>query len=94
MRMGWNSAFEEAATERSPKRNSEVDTLTVTSTVRGRQERSTGHSQRSRTAPLAMANLPASVSGVAVVPNPWNVTGAEARAAASAAVAASTRPRR
>ena len=58
----------------------------TTRTVRRRHIGSIGHAQVTSVAPLAAANRPASSVGEPAAPNPAKVTGAAARAAASAAV--------
>lgn len=89
-RIGSKVARAVACTVTLPIPSTDTARVTVTSTVRGFHDASTGHMHRTRSAPLSRANRAASPAGVPVAPKGRNVTGAEASAAASAAFAAAT----
>jgi hypothetical protein len=91
-RIGSNVARAVARTVTFPIPSTGIDRATVTSTVRGFHEASTGHAHRTRRAPLSAANLAASSVGDPFAPKGRNVTGAAASAAASAALAAAVYP--
>lgn len=73
---------------RSPITGNDMVRATRTLTVRGSQPLSIGQAQSTRLAPLSDANRAASRDGLPTAPKGRKVTGAAARAAASAAFAA------
>mgnify|MGYP001819389978 CR=1 FL=1 len=91
-RIGSNVARAVARTVTFPIPSTDTDRATVTATVRGFHDASTGHTHRTSRAPLSAANLAASRAGVPFAPKGRNVTGAAASAAASAAFDAAVYP--